>query len=39
MIAVRLHGPRDLRVERAPRPGTPGPGMALLRVTAVGVCG
>lgn len=39
MIAVRLHGPRDLRVERAPHPGTPGPGMALLRITAVGVCG
>ncbi len=39
MLAARLHGPRDLRVERVPRPESPGPGMALLRITAVGVCG
>ncbi len=39
MLAVRLHGPRDLRVERVPRPDPPGPGQALLRITAVGVCG
>lgn len=39
MRAVRLHGPRDLRVEEAPCPGAPGPGMALLRVGAVGICG
>jgi L-iditol 2-dehydrogenase len=39
MTAVRLHGPRDLRVERVPAPGAPGPGMVLLRVTAVGICG
>jgi L-iditol 2-dehydrogenase len=39
MLAARLHGPSDLRVERVPRPGAPGPGQALLRVTAVGVCG
>ena len=39
MVAVRLYGPRDLRVERVPRPAPPGPGMALLRITAVGVCG
>ncbi|MCS6826558.1 MAG: alcohol dehydrogenase catalytic domain-containing protein [Caldilinea sp.] len=39
MLAVRLHGPRDLRVERVPKPARPGPGQALLRVTAVGVCG
>jgi len=39
MIAVRLHGPADLRVEQLPHPGPPGPGQALLRVTAVGVCG
>jgi L-iditol 2-dehydrogenase len=39
MLAVRLHGPRDLRVEQISRPASPGPGMALLRVTAVGVCG
>src|SRR5262247_1672478 len=39
MLAARLHGPADLRVERVPHPGGPGPGQALLRVTAVGVCG
>lgn len=39
MTAVRLYGPSDLRVDRVPRPGAPGPGMALLRVTAVGICG
>jgi len=39
MTAVRLHGPRDLRVDQVSHPGPPGPGQALLRVTAVGVCG
>lgn len=39
MVAARLYGPRDLRIERVPHPGAPGPGMALLRITAVGVCG
>ena len=39
MTAVRLHGPRDLRVERIARPPAPGPGQALLRVTATGICG
>lgn len=39
MLAARLYGPRDLRVESVPRPRQPGPGEALLRVTAVGVCG
>lgn len=39
MTAVRLHGPRDLRVDQVPRPAPPGPGQALLRVTAVGICG
>lgn len=39
MAAVQLYGPRDLRVERVSRPEPPGPGMALLRITAVGVCG
>lgn len=37
--AARLHGPCDLRIDEVPHPGTPGPGQALLRVTAVGVCG
>ena len=39
MKAVRLHGPRDLRVEDVPPPSPPGPGEALLRVGAVGICG
>ncbi|PON15773.1 hypothetical protein C2W62_22035 [Candidatus Entotheonella serta] len=39
MSAVRLHGPHDLRVEQVPTPGLPGPGQALIRVTATGICG
>ncbi len=39
MLAARLHGPRELRVERVPHPGPPGPGMALLRVQVTGICG
>ena len=39
MMAALLYGPRDIRVEQIPRPEAPGPGMALLRVRAVGVCG
>ena len=39
ILAARLHGPRDIRVERVPHPGKPGPGQVLLRVTATGVCG
>jgi len=39
MRAVRLYGPADLRVEDIPAPSAPGPGAALLRVTATGVCG
>ncbi|MEZ4616933.1 MAG: alcohol dehydrogenase catalytic domain-containing protein [Caldilineaceae bacterium] len=39
MLAARLYGQRDLRVEQVPRPSQPGPGEALLRVTSVGVCG
>jgi L-iditol 2-dehydrogenase len=39
MTAVRLYGPKDLRVDQVPHPGAPGPDQALLRITAVGVCG
>jgi L-iditol 2-dehydrogenase len=39
MLAARLHGPSDLRVERLPHPGNPGAGEALLRVRVTGVCG
>jgi len=39
MIGVRLHGPRDLRVEKLSDPKPPGTGQALVRVDAAGVCG
>jgi L-iditol 2-dehydrogenase len=39
MTGVRLHGARDLRVEDLPDPPPPGPGEALIRVTAAGICG
>lgn len=39
MQAVRLHGPRDLRVEHVPHPGAPGHGEVLVRIKAIGVCG
>ncbi len=38
MKALRLHGPGDLRLADEPAP-IPGPGEALVRVTAVGICG
>ena len=39
MLAARLHGPKDLRIERVPHPGKPGRGQALLRVLCTGICG
>jgi len=39
MLAARLHGPRDLRVERVPVPGPPAAGQVLLRVKTTGICG
>jgi L-iditol 2-dehydrogenase len=39
MLAARLHGPRDLRVERVPAPGPPPRGHAVLRVRTTGICG
>ncbi len=39
MWAARLHGPRDMRVERVPLPPEPGPGEALLQVTVTTICG
>jgi len=35
---ARLHGVADVRISDEPTP-TPGPGMSLVRVTAVGLCG
>ena len=37
MQAVVCHGPGDYRFEQVPRP-VPGPGQALVRVEAVGIC-
>lgn len=37
MKAARIYGPRDLRVEQAADP-SPGPGEALIRIRACGVC-
>jgi L-iditol 2-dehydrogenase len=39
MRGVRLHGPRDLRVEDLPDPPPPDRGEVLIRVTAAGICG
>ena len=39
MLAARLHGPSDLRLEQIPHPGPPGPGEVLLRVKTTGICG
>ncbi len=38
MKAALQHGIRDIRIEDIPRP-TPGPGEALVRIKAVGICG
>ncbi|MFH1138884.1 MAG: alcohol dehydrogenase catalytic domain-containing protein [Pseudomonadota bacterium] len=39
MKAIRFHGPRDLRFERVPRPGTPEEDEVLIQVKAAGICG
>ena len=38
MLAARFHGPRDIRIEEVPDP-VPGPGEAVIRVRAAGICG
>ena len=38
MQAARLHGVADVRLSGEPMP-VPGPGMSLVRMTAVGICG
>jgi len=39
MLAARLRGPRDIRVECVPHPGPPRNNEVLVRVTASGICG
>lgn len=39
MLAARLHGPADLRIEEVPYPGAPEVGEVLLRVRSTGICG
>jgi len=39
MLAARLYGPRDIRIDDLPEPGAPGTGQVLVRVTSVGICG
>ena len=39
MLAARLYGPKDLRIDHIPHPGPPGPDQVLLRITTVGICG
>ena len=39
ILAARLYGPEDLRMDRVALPGDPQTGNVLLRVTAVGICG
>ena len=39
MLAARLHGPSDLRLDTVEHPGPPGKGEVLLRVKATGICG
>ena len=39
MLAARLYGPRDVRIDEVPAPPAPGPDAVLLRVRAVGICG
>lgn len=39
MLAARMYGARDVRLEEVADPAAPGPGEALIQVTSVGVCG
>ena len=39
MLAARLYGPKDLRLNHIDLPTQPGPGQILLKVKAVGICG
>ncbi len=39
MLAARLHGPSDLRIDQVPHPGRPASGQVLLRLKVTGLCG
>lgn len=39
MLAARLHGPGDLRVQEEPAPTPAAPGWSRVAVTSVGICG
>ena len=39
MLAARLYGPQDIRIDELSPPVAPGPGELLIKVTAVGICG
>ncbi|MBN2305222.1 MAG: alcohol dehydrogenase catalytic domain-containing protein [Anaerolineae bacterium] len=39
MLAARLYGARDMRIDEVPEPPPPGPGEVQIAVTAVGICG
>jgi L-iditol 2-dehydrogenase len=39
MIGVRLHSPREMKVEQLSEPKAPGKGEVLIRVGAAGICG
>lgn len=39
MVAARLHGARDIRVEKLASPAEPGPGQVTLAIRTVGICG
>lgn len=39
MLAARLYGPADIRVEEVAHPGAPQAGEVLLRVKSTGICG
>lgn len=39
MLAARLYGPRDIRVEEVQSPHSPAPDQVILQVESVGICG
>ena len=39
MLAARLYGPQDMRVDEIDPPGEPGAGEVLVAVKSVGICG